>query len=678
MTIDLDQELQNQLNQIENGATLEQSATNLPEEAAELRPLIQMAQTVRETDHPQPSPASSQATLQQMKVAERQRRYEAGRPSRRTFNNWALASGLAAVTLVMVCMIAAAIGAGGWLIGPPSAGTATLANVNGSVLIAPDADSDWVAASNGTRLHEGWLIRTGEYGSATLTFFEGTLAKIGPQAELSLATLDGDWGKVLRVQIDQTAGSTKYQVVPLRGDKSQFVVNTPAGNASVHGTTFRVAVDDGGQASFAVDSGIVAVSNADAQVRVSAGQATIASPTEAPLDPVYQFSLNDELTAINGDVWEMAGVSFQVISTTIILGDPQVGDYILARGRILEDGWVADLIQPSPEDEELLYTYSGDVENIDGETWIVSGVSFLVNDVTDVAGDIDLGTPVRVTYLVLDGNRWLALKIENLTFEEPPLPPSEDNCTGADPQPKAQTLADEYGVTYEEIMGWFCQGFGFGEIDLAYGLSLKSGMPVEEIFDLRMSGLGWGEIKRRLATPTPDVTLTPTITPTLTITPTATLTVTITPSPTLTVTVTPEPPNTDCTGADPQPKAQTLAQQYGVTYEEIMGWFCQGFGFGEIDLVYSLSLESGVPVAEIFAMKSAGMGWGNIKKELAGDARNPKNNNPGKDKDKNKDKGPDIENAPDDDSLNPGQDKKQNKDKDKENNKNKTKKKDQP
>ena len=95
-----------------------------------------------------------------------------------------------------------------------------------------------------------------------------------------------------------------------------------------------------------------------------------------------------------------------------------------------------------------------------------------------------------------------------------------------------------------------------------------------------------------------------------------------------TPTITPTPATTqvtDCTGANPQPKGQKLAELYGVPYEEIMGWFCQGFGFGEIDLAYSLSVQTGTPVAQIFAMKQSGLGWGEIKKQLTGDARNPKN-----------------------------------------------------
>jgi hypothetical protein len=54
-------------------------------------------------------------------------------------------------------------------------------------------------------------------------------------------------------------------------------------------------------------------------------------------------------------------------------------------------------------------------------------------------------------------------------------------------------------VAYEEIMGWFCQGFGFGEIDLAYELSRESGLPVASVFEMRRSGLGWGVIKQQLA-----------------------------------------------------------------------------------------------------------------------------------------------------------------------------------
>jgi hypothetical protein len=305
---------------------------------------------------------------------------------------------------------------------------------------------------------------------------------------------------------------------------------------------------------------------------------------------------------------------------------------VFVEGRFLPDGErVADRVEVI-EVDETVSTFTGILHSMDGPVWMVDGVEIHIDERTERDDDLDLGDPVEVTFLVLENGNWLALRIQALEEKEPEPRPDETDevaptietptpivdCTGANPHPTGQKLAQRYGVPYEEIMGWFCQRFGFGEIDLAYGLSRSSGMPVVEIFALRRSGLGWGQIKTRLKnitlTPTPEITATVTVTATMTLTPTATLTPTLE---TPVVTETPVPPEeTNCTGANPHPTGQKLAQRYGVSYGEIMGWFCQGFGFGEIDLAYSLSLQSGKPVAEIFAMRRSGLGWGEIKKQL--------------------------------------------------------------
>jgi hypothetical protein len=62
--------------------------------------------------------------------------------------------------------------------------------------------------------------------------------------------------------------------------------------------------------------------------------------------------------------------------------------------------------------------------------------------------------------------------------------------------PKGDELAQEFGVDYTEIMGWFCKGYGFGEISHAYDISKLKGIPVEDVFALRASGMGWGKIKQ--------------------------------------------------------------------------------------------------------------------------------------------------------------------------------------
>ncbi len=211
-------------------------------------------------------------------------------------------------------------------------------------------------------------------------------------------------------------------------------------------------------------------------------------------------------------------------------------------------------------------------------------------------------------------------------------------CAEAIVHPAGVRLAAQFGVPYDQIMSWFCErGFGFGEIMLALETSLASGVPADEVLAMKTELGGWGKVWQALGligkgrkgertpsvtpratrTEVPTLTATPTLTPTATLTPTRT----ITPTVTLTATATPTPgttpsPETGCVGANPHPKGSQLAQQYGVSYEEIMGWFCSGFGFGEIDRAYTYSNAAGVPVAQIFAMRDAGLGWGQIRKQL--------------------------------------------------------------
>jgi hypothetical protein len=77
----------------------------------------------------------------------------------------------------------------------------------------------------------------------------------------------------------------------------------------------------------------------------------------------------------------------------------------------------------------------------------------------------------------------------------------------------------------------------------------------------------------------------------------------------------------DANAPKQQPRAATLARGYGVSYEEIIGWFCKGYGFGQIDLAYAVAKASGggtspLTVAQVFVMRDADKGW----REIAGTA----------------------------------------------------------
>jgi hypothetical protein len=639
---EMDELLQQKLNALEAGVTPEAALQDLPAGADEVKSLLTLAAEVRELPHPEPSAEHTRVLQHKLISAAREQSHSStSRPSRSPLK-WILAAGLAGAAFLCLFGVVALVGVGLLRQGSNSTQTATLVEVIGQVEVASSSGS-WHRLDDGDKVKSGQQMRVGSQSSATLVFFEGSRTTVGPDSELVLKHLGGSRSQGLQVEIEQTTGKTSHSVVPLNGSSSKFVVNTPAGAATVRGTAFSVTII-GEQALFAVDKGEVTVSNANRKVAVTAGQATLSRSNAAPSAPAYRFTLNDRLTSVEGDLWNVSGVSFRGNEDAFVIGSPQAGDNILVQGRIIADQWVADSIEFSSEEGEE-FEFTGVVEVIGEESWQISGISVLVNEVTEMDEDLAVRDPVKVTYTLLENNRWLALEIERLEPEDEPAPEPTDNpagtltppatvvnCTGNERQPKAETLAQAYGVSYDEIMSWFCQGFGFGEIDLAYELSRDTGHTVVDIFAMRRMGLGWGEIKRRvLLTPTATVIITPTATLTPTITATPPLTVTVTPTPTPTFTPTSSAtPVTDCTGADPQPKGQKLAELYGVPYEEIMGWFCQGFGFGEIDLAYSLNVQTGIPVDQIFAMKSSGLGWGEIKKQLTGDI--PGNQKPKKTK----------------------------------------------
>jgi len=145
-------------------------------------------------------------------------------------------------------MVLLVLGASLLLTGPVAAQSASLANTTGMVEMAPAQGADWHFVSGSERIGKGALIRTYAGSSATLTFYDGSRTAIGPDSNITLSALGGGWGNSLQVELVENQGATTNDVVPLRGSGSFFQVNTPFGMASVHGTSFNVAVNQAGVA----------------------------------------------------------------------------------------------------------------------------------------------------------------------------------------------------------------------------------------------------------------------------------------------------------------------------------------------------------------------------------------------------------------------------------------------
>ena len=645
---DLDEILQKQLEAMESGKPLEKVLEEMPAGGEELAPLLQLASAVRRVA--QPVPQKDGAFYYQQAATLKRSQNHRPRPA---FNRpWMRpALGMVAVFATVVLLLAAGL----WLVGPRNASAATLMDVAGQVEVAAsDTAPSWTPVADGDQIHSGQRIRTGEGGTATLVFFEGSRATLGANTDLTLSTLSGTWGRSLHVIFDQRAGKTSHSVVPLKGAESAYQVQTPSGTASVRGTVFSVAVDKNGQARFSVDAGKVLVSSQNSKLLLAAGQATAAEPGELPQTPGYQFELNGPVESIVGNVWTVSGTSFQVVASTEISGSPVLGSFVHVEGRITGGQWIADSIETTKVGKSKA-EFTGVLESKAGDVWRVSGIDLQITSETELDSDLLVGDLVKVKYTV-SGQTKVALSIEKLEDEEEtdtPTPtgtetstptgsetptstgtegaptetatptgtvlPSQTitptvfiNCTGANPHPEGTRLAQRYGVPYEEIMGWFCKGFGFGEIDHAYSLSLETGVPVDQIFAMKSSGMGWGNIRKALQN--------------ITLTPSAPISGTL---PTL-PNGKPHPgnphgnPNSPSSPDASNPSGQALAARYGVAYSTIMSWYNQGWSFNDIDKALSLSFRTGTPAGQILTMRASGMSWGQIQRQLSGSGKRSK------------------------------------------------------
>jgi ferric-dicitrate binding protein FerR (iron transport regulator) len=521
-----DQILQEYLKALENGQSLESLLQDIPDEAQELIPLLQLTAQIQQLPHPEQPPL--QAASQQRRVLAAAQKDSARRQAsgNQSWQKWLLAGGLVGVlglifALVLVTTAAAfaAVKIYHW----------TSVEVIEAAGVVQAASSDqpegWRTIKPGERMREGERIRSLAGASATLRLSDGSLFSLDELTDVTLKQVEGGWNGKLSVVFIQKTGQTSHQVIPFTNDSSLYQVLTPSGTASVQGTNFGVTVDSAtGNALFSVTEGRVWVASGGNDILLESGQAASTQSDLPPSTPAYGFQIKGTLQAWEEDSLVIGSILLNTSELLIVHGTPMLGEMARINGHIDETGeWVVDVLSSSGGKFQASFT---GVLEASGETiWQISGTSVLVDENTKLSPDMALGEAVKVDFIVQSDGQWLATHIRPLDEEEeevqPAEPPSEDTpppvpvvtsepahrgteCTGADPQPTGMKLAERFGVPYEEIMGWFCQSFGFGEIDLAYSLSQATGIAPAEIFEMRNAGAGWGEIKKALSQDLPE------------------------------------------------------------------------------------------------------------------------------------------------------------------------------
>lgn len=300
-------------------------------------------------------------------------------------------------------------------IAPTTPDTAALSDIRGLVQVQ-SSDGSWQNVTAATTLHAGQRLQTGSLSGATLTFYDGSVATIGPDAELWIDALNANPDDVRVIALTQWAGITDHKVAKSEAEGSRYEVRTPTATSVARGTEFTVMMTADLSTRVNVDEGAVDVTGQESTVLTVAGQTTAVSAGETPTEPTYTVTGEGEVNQI-GETWIIAGQPFLTNGSTIIIGNPQVGDIVFVKGHLNEDGsTTADVIGLLRPAVANTFTLSGIVNAMDA-TWDVSGKIIAVDENTIIEADLALGDEVIVNGIILEDGTFLAQEISRKDTE---------------------------------------------------------------------------------------------------------------------------------------------------------------------------------------------------------------------------------------------------------------------
>lgn len=301
----------------------------------------------------------------------------------------------------------------------PDPQSAVLTDVHGIAEVQA-SDGTWAGASAGHIVKAGQRVRTGALSGATLAFYDGSQARLGPNAEVSVDKLDArKEGGPRVVALTQWVGESDHDVAASSDAASVYEVATPSGTGTAKGTSFHVFVSTTLLVRFDVDEGAVSVTSLNVTVVVVAGQSTVIVSGQPPQEPVFRMTGEGKVERI-GASWRIAGRSFLTNENTIIVGHPQVGDWVAFEARILPDGArFADRIVLVARAPENRFEFSGTVGAIGETEWTIAGRVVRVDEQTEIDNNIQVGDQVEVKGgIAQDGMLWAA---QISLVEEPEL-----------------------------------------------------------------------------------------------------------------------------------------------------------------------------------------------------------------------------------------------------------------
>lgn len=168
----------------------------------------------------------------------------------------------------------------------PDPTPAEVLHVAGPASVRRDANTPAVPLVAGERVNEGARIEVGDGGFVTLRLADGSVVRLAAGTQLRLRELrHAPASGQSQSGIELERGRVDATVTPLRTPRSRFEVHTPRAVGGVRGTTFGVAVADGGDFLGDVREGAIQVRAPTASpgrsAQVSTGQGARVGTTGA-------------------------------------------------------------------------------------------------------------------------------------------------------------------------------------------------------------------------------------------------------------------------------------------------------------------------------------------------------------------------------------------------------------
>ncbi|MEE8352967.1 MAG: DUF5666 domain-containing protein, partial [Dehalococcoidales bacterium] len=235
---------------------------------------------------------------------------------------------------------------------------------------------------------------------------DGTTVRITVESTEATAEARLLVGKPVSVQVRSTDdGDRELVVLTRRGSDDHFsgvVQSIKAEEWVIGGRTFQI------DENTMLDEGLAVGVMVEVESFSLPDGSLTARQIETREDRDFQFSGN--IQSMNEGVWVIGGSTFTVNDATALDEGLAVGVEARVEFITLADGtMLATEIETDEGDDRN--RFSGEVESMTEDTWLVGGRSFTVNAATRIDDDFTVGDRVRVRFAVID-DVLLATRIE--------------------------------------------------------------------------------------------------------------------------------------------------------------------------------------------------------------------------------------------------------------------------